>query len=176
MQKSLPFSLFLVTEILTVSLLAQNRPSQQPNVSFCIVDDASYPHFFFSNCRTLNAKSTPSITYALTGLYSWQLKEGEQHELTGTPFQEYTLISPTPYIGKKITQRTSKIFLITQVKTNRGFFGWDSLNFIRIMNMVLVRNLVIDKVSMYWSDNDVVRTDMLDYAFEIEYLDKHLAA
>ena len=26
----------------------------------------------------------------------------------------------------------------------------------------------------YWPDNDVVRTDMLDYAFEIEYFDKHL--
>lgn len=32
----------------------------------------------------------------------------------------------------------------------------------------------IDKVPGFWPDNDVVRTDMLDYAFEIEYFDKHL--
>lgn len=32
----------------------------------------------------------------------------------------------------------------------------------------------ISKVPGYWPDNDTVRTDMLDYAFEIEYFDKHL--
>lgn len=32
----------------------------------------------------------------------------------------------------------------------------------------------IDKVPAYWLDNDTVRTDMLDYAFEIEYFDSHL--
>jgi N-sulfoglucosamine sulfohydrolase len=32
----------------------------------------------------------------------------------------------------------------------------------------------IDKVPAYWMDNDTVRNDMLDYAFEIEYFDEHL--
>ena len=32
----------------------------------------------------------------------------------------------------------------------------------------------IKKVPDYWPDNEVIRTDMLDYAFEIEYFDKHL--
>jgi arylsulfatase A-like enzyme len=32
----------------------------------------------------------------------------------------------------------------------------------------------IDKVFSFWPDNDTVRTDMLDYAFEIEYFDLHL--
>ncbi|MCK4998526.1 MAG: sulfatase, partial [Anaerohalosphaera sp.] len=32
----------------------------------------------------------------------------------------------------------------------------------------------VDRVPKYWPDNDVVRTDMLDYAFEIDYFDKHL--
>lgn len=32
----------------------------------------------------------------------------------------------------------------------------------------------IDRVPDYWLDNDIVRTDMLDYAFEIEYFDLHL--
>lgn len=32
----------------------------------------------------------------------------------------------------------------------------------------------IDEVPSYWPDNDTVRMDMLDYAFEIEYLDKQL--
>lgn len=32
----------------------------------------------------------------------------------------------------------------------------------------------IDSVPSYFPDNDIVRTDMLDYALEIEYFDKHL--
>ena len=32
----------------------------------------------------------------------------------------------------------------------------------------------IDRVPRYWPDNDVVRNDMLDYAFEIEHYDGHL--
>jgi arylsulfatase A-like enzyme len=33
----------------------------------------------------------------------------------------------------------------------------------------------IDVVPGFWPDNDVIRTDMLDYAFEIEWFDRHLA-
>jgi N-sulfoglucosamine sulfohydrolase len=32
----------------------------------------------------------------------------------------------------------------------------------------------IDRVPSCWPDNEVVRTDMLDYAFEIEHFDRHL--
>ena len=32
----------------------------------------------------------------------------------------------------------------------------------------------IDKVFKFWPDNETVRTDILDYAFEIEYFDQHL--
>lgn len=33
---------------------------------------------------------------------------------------------------------------------------------------------MIDRVPEYWPDNDTVRTDLLDYGYEIEYQDKHL--
>jgi len=32
----------------------------------------------------------------------------------------------------------------------------------------------VDEVPAYWPDNETVRTDMLDYAFEIEHADRHL--
>lgn len=32
----------------------------------------------------------------------------------------------------------------------------------------------IDRVFAFWPDNEIVRTDMLDYAWEIEYFDSHL--
>ena len=34
----------------------------------------------------------------------------------------------------------------------------------------------IDSVPSFWPDNEAVRTDMLDYALEIEHFDKHLVA
>lgn len=34
----------------------------------------------------------------------------------------------------------------------------------------------IDRVPAYWPDNEAVRTDMLDYGYEIEYFDQHLLA
>jgi N-sulfoglucosamine sulfohydrolase len=32
----------------------------------------------------------------------------------------------------------------------------------------------VDRVPPFWPDNDTIRTDMLDYAYEIEYFDHHL--
>ena len=32
----------------------------------------------------------------------------------------------------------------------------------------------IDQVPDFWPDTDITRNDMLDYAYEIEYFDKHL--
>ena len=32
----------------------------------------------------------------------------------------------------------------------------------------------IDRVPAYWPDNETVRNDMLDYAFEVEHFDRHL--
>lgn len=32
----------------------------------------------------------------------------------------------------------------------------------------------VDRVPAFWPDNETVRTDMLDYAFEIEHFDRHL--
>lgn len=32
----------------------------------------------------------------------------------------------------------------------------------------------IDRVPAYWPDNEIIRTDMLDYAYEVEHVDKHL--
>lgn len=32
----------------------------------------------------------------------------------------------------------------------------------------------IDRVPSYWPDNDTIRSDLLDYAFEVEHIDRHL--
>ena len=32
----------------------------------------------------------------------------------------------------------------------------------------------IDRVPKFWPDNEIVRSDMLDYAIEVEHYDNHL--
>ena len=32
----------------------------------------------------------------------------------------------------------------------------------------------IDSVPAFWPDNEIIRNDMLDYAFEVEYFDSHV--
>jgi arylsulfatase A-like enzyme len=73
---------------------------QQPNILFCIADDASYKHFsangcswvstpgfdrvaregiLFTSAYTPNAKSGPSRACIITGRNSWQLEEAANH-------------------------------------------------------------------------------------------------
>ena len=75
-------------------------PAPQPNILFCIADDASFPHMgaygtkwvntpgfdrvardgiLFTRAYTPNAKCAPSRASILTGRNSWQLKEAANH-------------------------------------------------------------------------------------------------
>ncbi|MBD5777875.1 sulfatase [Pelagicoccus sp. NFK12] len=78
----------------------ENSWEARPNILFCILDDASYPHFgaygctwvdtpafdrvareglLFQNAYTPNAKCAPSRSSILTGRNSWQLEEAANH-------------------------------------------------------------------------------------------------
>lgn len=82
------------------AIYSSNLDKNRPNILFIIADDASYSHFGangskwvktpgfdriaadgvnFVNCYTPNAKSAPSRTTLLTGLYSWQAGEAGNH-------------------------------------------------------------------------------------------------
>jgi N-sulfoglucosamine sulfohydrolase len=76
------------------------KAAQRPNILFCIMDDASWPHMsaygcswiktpafdrlaekgiLFRNAYTPNAKCAPSRSSILTGRNSWQLEEAANH-------------------------------------------------------------------------------------------------
>jgi len=76
------------------------KAAQRPNILFCIMDDASWPHMsaygcswvktpafdrlaekgiLFRNAYTPNAKCAPSRASILTGRNSWQLEEAANH-------------------------------------------------------------------------------------------------
>lgn len=106
--------------------------------------------------------------------------DGKVRELNGKAFLDKVLIPPTKGIHKDDYAGNFKNFL--EQKTNgkpwcfwygghephRGYqygsgkaLGGKSID-------------QIDRVPRFWPDNDTVRNDMLDYAYEIEYFDKHL--
>lgn len=86
--------------LLLVPTASAQDESPQPNILFCIADDASQPHFgaygckwvktpafdrvaneglLFTNAWTPNAKCAPSRACILTGRNTWQLEEACNH-------------------------------------------------------------------------------------------------
>ncbi len=98
--------------------------ADQPNILFCIADDASFPHMgaygsdwlttpgfdrvaaegiLFTNAYTPNAKCAPSRACILTGRNSWELKEAANHFPFFPPqFKTYceALIEQGYFVGK----------------------------------------------------------------------------
>jgi membrane-anchored protein YejM (alkaline phosphatase superfamily) len=77
-------------------------------------------------------------------------------------------------------QTTSENFLIHGIKMNPFASGTDPLNHTGHTNMPQgsikegKKLSDIPEVFNFWPDDKIVRTDMLDYAYEIEYFDSHL--
>lgn len=106
--------------------------------------------------------------------------DGKPRQLNGTPFQKHTLTPPTPEIGKNDYAENFKDFL-DEASPGQPWFFWmgftephRNYEYGSGERLGGRSTAEIDHVPSYWPDNEVVRTDMLDYAFEIEYLDKHL--
>jgi len=106
---------------------------------------------------------------------------GAPRELTGTPYQKQRLTPPTPQIGTTDYTANFKDFLDEQQSADPWFFWAGFTEPHRAYSYGSGIQLggktvdMIDHVPAFWPDNETVRTDMLDYSFEIEYLDKHLA-
>lgn len=106
--------------------------------------------------------------------------KGKPRSLTGKPFQNKRLNPPTKGISKIDYLGNFKDFL-DQHSTDKPWFFWfgcyephRSYEFgsgVRVGNMAFS---MIDNLPAFWPDNDVVRTDMLDYAFEVEYFDQQI--
>lgn len=92
------FSLIAVSSMSVVSAFAGTTEEKQPNILFCIADDAGHmsaygtnwvntPNFdyvadngiLFNNFYTCNSKSGPSRAAIITGRNSWQLEEACNH-------------------------------------------------------------------------------------------------
>ncbi len=105
---------------------------------------------------------------------------GTPRNLCGTPYLQHKTTPPTSGISSCDYAANFQVFLDDR-KDNQPFCFWYGghephrryeFNSGREKGGKEIAE--IDKVFDFWPDNETTRTDLLDYAYEIEYFDSHL--
>lgn len=139
---------------------------------------AFFPEKFPSFCEVLTAKTNYFVGYTGKGVEP-MVAAGRQ--LSGKPYNSINLTPPTKGISNTDYAANFQQFLKDKPADKPFFFwyggrephrGYEFNSGVKKGGKSLN---MIDKVLGFWPDNDTVRTDMLDYAFEIEYFDNQLA-
>ncbi len=105
---------------------------------------------------------------------------GKRRELTGPKFDEFKIEPPAKFISNNDYAKNFEAFLDARPEGQPFCFWYGSLEPHRAYEFEAGikyggKSLdEIDEVPAFWPDVDTIRTDMLDYAFEIEYFDLHL--
>jgi N-sulfoglucosamine sulfohydrolase len=105
---------------------------------------------------------------------------GQPRQLTGTPFQEHKATPPAEHVSDNDYAANFAAFLDARLEGQPFCFWYGALEPHRAYEYGVGvgeggrQPGDIDTVPRYWPDTETVRTDMLDYAFEIEHFDLHL--
>ncbi|MFM8891574.1 MAG: sulfatase-like hydrolase/transferase, partial [Planctomycetia bacterium] len=105
---------------------------------------------------------------------------GRPRLMTGRPFNRRTSEPPTAAIGANDYAANFEDFLDAAPRDAPWCFWYGSLEphrdyeFGSGVTKGGRKPADVDHVPRCWPDNEVVRTDMLDYAYEIEHFDRHL--
>ena len=137
----------------------------------------SYPTF----CETL---SQNGYYTAFTGK-GWapgnpRTIHGKPRRLTGIPYQQQRLVPPTSSISKIDYAANFEQFLRQKPEGSPWVFWFGchephrAYEYQSGVNKGGKSLADIDRIPPFWPDNDTVRHDLLDHAYEIEYFDSHL--
>lgn len=136
-----------------------------------------FPDKFKSFCEILDEKTNYSVAYSGKGVEPVVV---HNRNLTGKSYNALKTETPGSGISSIDYAGNFKAFL-NEKPENKPFFFWyggfepHRKYQYRIGIEKGGKSLEnVDKVPYFWPDNEIVRTDMLDYAFEIDYFDKHL--
>ncbi|MGH9340180.1 MAG: sulfatase-like hydrolase/transferase [Acidobacteriota bacterium] len=105
---------------------------------------------------------------------------GRQRAMTGRPFDERKLQPPAGGIASNDYAGNFEDFLSAKPEGDPWFFWYGALEPHREYEYGsgVARGgkeiSDIDRVPGFWPDNEVIRNDMLDYAYEVEHFDRHL--
>ncbi len=106
--------------------------------------------------------------------------QGKRRQMVGQPFETLKIQPPAKEISGNDYAGNFEQFLTAAPEGKPWCFWYGSTEPHRAYEFgVGLRNgwrktSDIDKVPAYWPDNETIRTDMLDYAFELKYFDDHL--
>ena len=106
---------------------------------------------------------------------------GKERQMTGQPFNNRKLKPPTSGIASNDYTANFEDFLNAAPKDKPWSFWYGGLEPHRGyeygsgVTQGGKRLGDVDRVPGFWPDNEIVRNDMLDYAFEVEHFDRHLA-
>ncbi len=106
--------------------------------------------------------------------------DGKKRQLTGQPFNQFKTTPPAAGISENDYAENFRHFL-DSVPSGKPFCFWygsvephRGYEYGAGIRKGGKKLSDIDEVPAFWPDNDTVRTDMLDYAYELEYFDQHL--
>jgi N-sulfoglucosamine sulfohydrolase len=108
--------------------------------------------------------------------------EGKPRRITGAPFNRRTSTPPAKAISNNDYSANFADFLDAAPAGASWCFWYGALEPHRAYEFQVGVNKGgkklddIDRVPTYWPDDEIVRHDMLDYAFEVEHVDNHLAS
>jgi arylsulfatase A-like enzyme len=105
---------------------------------------------------------------------------GKPRGMTGRPFNKHTAPPPTKGISNNDYAANFSDFLDAAPPGKPWCFWYGSVEPHRAYEYGSgvakggKKTSNLDRVPGYWPDNETVRNDMLDYAFEVEHFDRHL--
>jgi arylsulfatase A-like enzyme len=105
---------------------------------------------------------------------------GRPRQLAGTPFQQHKAPPPAAFVSDNDYAANFAAFLDARPADRPFCFWYGGFEAHRPYDFGAgvragARRSDVDPVPAYWPDTETVRTDLLDYAFEIEHFDRHLA-
>ncbi len=142
---------------------------------------APFPEQFLSYAEALAANG---YAVASTGK-GWGpgdagMRDGKKRQLVGTPFNQKKLDPPTSGISRIDYAGNFTEFLDTNTEGAPWCFwygGYEPHRRYEYESGVKKGGKQLSDISTvpsFWPDDDIIRNDMLDYAYEIEYFDHHL--
>ena len=107
-------------------------------------------------------------------------KDGKDRQLVGAAYNRFSAAAPTGQMNRNDYAANFKDFLESNPE-GKPFCFWygctephRAYEFRSGVEKGGKKLSDIDEVMKFWPDNDTVRNDMLDYAYEIEHFDDHL--
>ena len=143
-----------------------------------------WPHFptEFKTYAEILAKHNYHVGYTGKGWAPGKAvdADGKRREIAGTPYQVKTSKPPANAISNCDYAANFELFLKAHPKGQPFCFWYGghephrAYEFGAGVKYGGKKLEQIDKIFKFWPDNDTIRTDLLDYAFEIEHFDRHL--